>query len=87
MATGHMDTELAVLNMLQRYGVMTMDEILISGQPNFSWAQVFLAIDRMSRKNLIVLYRTGGNYQIALSGQARTVAQASQQAESAPHPR
>lgn len=67
MATGHTDTEQAVLNMLQRYGMMTMDEILTSRHPDFSWAQVFLAIDRLSRSNMIVLSRTGGTYQLALS--------------------
>lgn len=87
MATGHVDTEQAVLNMLHRYEVMTMDEILISGQPDFSWAQVFLAIDRLSRQKLIALYRTGNNYHVALSTQAWTAAQASQQEESVTHSR
>lgn len=87
MATAHVDTDRAVLNMLQRYKVMTLDEILISGQPDFSWAQVFLAIDRLSRQKLIALHRTGSNYQVALSPQAWTIAQASQPKESAAHPR
>ena len=87
MATAHADTEQAVLNMLHRYKVMTLDEILISGQPNFSWAQVFLAIDRLSRQKRIALHRTGSNYQVALSTQVWTIAQASQPKESSAHPR
>lgn len=82
MATGYVDVEQTILNMLHRYEVMTMDEILISGQPDFSWAQVFLAIDRLSRQKLIALYRTGSTYQVALSRQAWTVAQTSPQKES-----
>lgn len=85
MATGYVDVEQAILNMLHRYEVMTMDEILISGQPDFSWAQMFLAIDRLSRQKLIALYRTGSNYQVALSRQPGTVAQTSQHNESAAH--
>lgn len=85
MVTGHVDAEQAILNMLHRYKVMTMDEILISGQPDFSWPQVFLAIDRLSRQNLITLCRTGSNYQVALSRQAWTVAETSQHNELAAH--
>lgn len=83
MATGHVDAEQAILNILHRYEVMTMDEILISGQPDFSWPQVFLAIDRLSRQNLITLCRTGNIYQVALSRQAWTVAETSQHNEQA----
>ena len=87
MATGHVDAEQAVLNMLHRYKVLTMDEILISGQPDFSWAQVFLAIDRLSRQKLLLLYRTGRTYQASLSRQAWAVVQISRQNESAAYPK
>lgn len=56
--------------MLQRYEVMTMDEILTAGQPNFTWGQVFLAIDRLSRQKSIVIHRVGLSYQICLMDQA-----------------
>lgn len=36
MATGHADAELAILSILQQYEVMTMDEILTIGQPDFT---------------------------------------------------
>jgi len=55
-----------VLNMLQRYGTLMMDD-LIAERPKFSWAQLFLAIDRLSRKNLISLLRVGLSYQIRLT--------------------
>jgi len=66
MATGHADTEQTVLNMLDQHTMMTMDEILRSTQLNFSWAQMYLAIDRLSRTNMIVLSRIDGTYQLAL---------------------
>lgn len=68
--TEHKDTEQAILDMLQRYEVMTMDEILTAGQPNFTWGQVFLAIDRLSRQKSIVIHRVGLSYQICLMDQA-----------------
>jgi hypothetical protein len=63
MGTAHADTDKAVLDMLQRYEVLTMDDLIIT-QPNFSWAQLFLAVDRLSRKNLLALRRFGLKYQI-----------------------
>ena len=45
------DPEYALRNMLQRYEVVMLDD-LSTGLPDFSWAQLFLAIDRLSRKNL-----------------------------------
>ena len=63
MATGDTDADEAVLNMLQRYDVLMLED-LITGRPDFSWAQLFLAIDRLSRKNVIALRRIGSRYQI-----------------------
>ena len=63
MATGDTDADEAVLNMLQRYQVLMLED-LITGRPDFSWAQLFLAIDRLSRKNVIALRRIGSRYQI-----------------------
>ena len=57
------DADNAVLNMLQRYEVLVMEDLVIC-QPVFSWAQLFLAVDRLSRKNLIALRRIGSSYQI-----------------------
>jgi hypothetical protein len=38
-----------------------MDDLIIS-QLDFSWAQLFLAIDRLSRKNLIAILRVDLSY-------------------------
>jgi hypothetical protein len=64
MGTGNADADEAVLNMLQRYEVLMMEDLIV-GRPDFSWAQLFLAIDRLSRKNLITLHRMGFSYQIS----------------------
>jgi hypothetical protein len=68
MATGNADADEAVLNMLQRYEVLMMED-LITGRPDFSWSQLFLAVDRLSRKNLIALRRIGLSYQILSTNQ------------------
>jgi predicted transcriptional regulator len=86
MGPRNADAEKAVLNMLQRYKVLMMEDLII-GQPDFSYAQLFLAIDRLSRKNLIVLHRTGMNYQIRPMNQERTLGQEQHREEPAAHHR
>jgi hypothetical protein len=68
MATGNADADEAVLNMLQRYEVLMIED-LVTGRPDFSWAQLFLAVDRLSRKNVIALRRIGLSYQIRSTNQ------------------
>jgi hypothetical protein len=74
MGTENADADEAILDMLQRYEVLTMDDLIIT-QPNFSWAQLFLAVDRLSRKNLLALRRIGLSYQIRRMNQALTLGQ------------
>lgn len=74
MGTGNTDADEAVLHMVQRYEVLMMEDLII-GRPDFSWAQLFLAIDRLSRKNLITLRRMGLRYQIRTMNHARTLVQ------------
>ena len=78
MGTGKMDADEVVLNMVQRYEVLMMEDIII-GRPDFSWAQLFLAIDRLSRKNLITLRRIGRSYQIRTRSHVRTLVQTTRQ--------
>jgi hypothetical protein len=84
MATGNADADEAVLNMLQRYEVLMMED-LITGRPDFSWSQLFLAVDRLSRKNLIALRRIGLSYQILSTNQAWIHDQAHQHEEPVVH--
>ena len=67
MATRHSDTEQAVLKMLQQHNVMMLDEVLMTGQLDFTWSEVFLAIDRLSRKQEIALSRRGSTYQLTVN--------------------
>ena len=67
MATRHSTTEQAVLKMLQQHNVMMLDEVLMTGQPDFTWSEVFLAIDRLSRKQEIALSRRGSTYQLTVN--------------------
>jgi hypothetical protein len=82
MGIGDADADEAILNMLQRDEVLMMDD-LIAGRPDFRWAQLFLAIDGLSRKNLITLHRVGLSYQICLMNQEWTRGQEQHHEESA----
>jgi hypothetical protein len=85
MGTADVNADEAVLNMLQRYGMLMMDDLII-GRPDFSYAQLFLAIDRLSRKNLIALHRMGMSYQLCPITQEWTLGQGQQHKELvAPH--
>jgi hypothetical protein len=84
MGTGNANADEAVLNMLQRYEVVMMEDLIIS-RPEFSWAQLFLAIDRLSRKNLVALRRTGLSYQIRAMNHEWTLGQGQHHEEPAAH--
>ena len=84
MGTGNMDADDAVLHMVQRYEVLMMEDLII-GRPDFSWAQLFLAVDRLSRKNLITLCRMGQSYQIRTINHAETLGQTYQHEQPAAH--
>jgi predicted transcriptional regulator len=78
--------EQAVLNMLRRYEMLMMED-LISIRSDFSWAQLFLAIDRLSRKNLIAVHRAGLSYQIRQINQEWTLGHGRHHEEPAAHHR
>ena len=84
MDTKNADADEAILNMLQPYEALMMDDLII-GQPDFSWAQLFLAIDRLSRKNLITLHRVGLSYQICLMNQEWTLGHGQHHEDSVAH--
>jgi hypothetical protein len=86
MSTGHAGAEEAVLNMLRRYKVLRIED-LSSGLLDFSWSQLILAIDRLSRKNMIALRRVGLSYQIRPINQEWTLGQGQQHEEPPAHHR
>ena len=53
MATSQDTTEQAVLNMLQRRKVLTIDEVLAIGQPDLTWNQVWSAVDDLLSLTLV----------------------------------
>ena len=85
MNTETADAEEAVLSMLQRYKVLMMEDMIV-GRPDFSWAQMFLAIDRLSRKNVIAIFRTGLNYQLRLLTNEQSLCRRSEYEGTAVHP-
>ena len=64
-----MPIEEAVVETLQRSGPCCLDDV-VTYLPNFSWGQVFLAVDRMSRDGRVSLLQLGcSTYQITLRAQ------------------
>ena len=78
MGTESVDVDEAVLNMLQPYEGLMMDD-LIAERPDLRWPELFLAIDRLSRKNLITLHRVGLSYQLFLKDEAWALGQGQHQ--------
>lgn len=85
MSTDAVNAEKAVLNMLDRYEVLTMEDLIL-GRPDFSWAQLFFAVDRLSRANIIVLSRFGLGYRLRLLSNTTRVGQPWGHAETAARP-
>ncbi len=63
MGAGYQEAEQAVLDMLRSHKMLTMEDI-VSAKPEFSWAQLFLAIDVLSREGAIAFHRQGLSYEI-----------------------
>jgi hypothetical protein len=64
-----MPIEEAVVETLQRSGPCCLDDV-VTYLPNFSWGEVFLAVDRMSRDGRVSLLQLGcSTYQISLGSQ------------------
>jgi hypothetical protein len=66
MHTNVFAQEEAVIELLQRIGPCSMDDIIIQ-LPNLRWAEVFVAVGRLSREGRVLLRRQLGysTYQIA----------------------
>jgi hypothetical protein len=65
-----MPIEEAIFETLQRSGPCCLDDI-VAYLPNFSWGEVFLVVDRMSRGGQVSLLQLGcSTYQIALGSPA-----------------
>jgi hypothetical protein len=61
--------EEAISEKLRRSGPCCLDDV-VTNLPNFSWGEVFLAVDLMSRDGRLLLRQLGGStYQIVLRSQ------------------
>ena len=64
-----MSIEEVVVETLQKSGPCCLDDI-VTYLPNFSWGEVFVAVDRMSRDGRVSLRQLGySTYQITLRSQ------------------
>jgi hypothetical protein len=61
--------EALVLDVLFMADIRSMDE-LIQKLPELSWNELFLAVDRLSRRGAISLQRRGFDYDLSLSHMA-----------------
>jgi hypothetical protein len=74
-----MPIEEAIVETLQRSGPCCLDDI-VAYLPNFSWGEVFLAVDRMSRDGRVSLLQLGcSTYQITLRAQCAHLSSATSQ--------
>jgi hypothetical protein len=75
MLPTNVSAEEAVIEMLKRTGPCCLDNLAIQ-LPNFSWGEVFAAVDRMSRDGRLLIRRQwlvrrlgNSSYQITLPSQ------------------
>lgn len=75
MVVRHGETEQAILKILHQHRVMMLDEVLTIGEPDFTWNELFFAVDHLSRKQLIARSRCGSTYQLTLKYESNREAQ------------
>ena len=64
-----MPIEAAIIELLRSSGPCCLDDV-VTYLPNFSWGEVFGAVDRMSRDGRVLLRQLGySTYQISLGSQ------------------
>ena len=64
-----MPVETAIIEKLRGSGPCCLDDV-VAYLPNFSWGEVFIAVDRMSRDGRVVLHQRGySTYQLSLGSQ------------------
>jgi hypothetical protein len=63
MVTGYLKAKQAIQEMFRSREVLTVEDLL-NAKPEFSWAQLFLAIDLLSREGAIALHPQGLSYEL-----------------------
>ena len=67
MIVRHGKTEQAILKILHQHKVMMLDKVLPIGEPDCTRNELLFTVDRLSRKQLIVLARRGNTYQLIVN--------------------
>ena len=68
--------EEAIIEKLQSGGPCCLDDLATHLSPRYSWGEVFIAVDRMSRDGGVLLRQLGySTYQITLRSQGASPAQ------------
>ena len=67
MIVRHGETEQVTLKILHQHKVMMLDKVLSIGEPDCTRNDLFFAVDRLSRKQLIALARRESTYQFIFS--------------------
>ena len=87
MTLNDVSAEEIVIDMLQRTGPCDLDNLALQ-LPNFSWGEVFAAVDRMSRDGRLVIRRQwllrrlgNSSYQITLPSELASSRSPSRQEE------
>jgi hypothetical protein len=61
--------EKEIVEKLQKGGPCCLDDV-VTDLPNFSWGEIFIAVDRMSREGRVLLRQSGySTYQLSLGSQ------------------
>ena len=67
MITIHATAEERIVDILQTNGPCSLEDVARFLHPQYSWSNVFIAVDQMSRNGRLLLRRLGNStYQIAL---------------------
>ncbi len=78
--------ETAIIEKLQRNGPCCLDDVATYLSPSYSWGEVFVAVDWMSREGGLLLRQVGySTYQITLRSQFAYSSSPSSQQESQLH--
>ncbi len=68
MATSHdravLSNENNVIQRLREYGASSFEDL--TKLPGLDWVTVFSVVDRLNRRGLVVLNRTGADYRVSL---------------------
>lgn len=66
MPSLHSNNEALILDLLQRTGCLTIEQVA-AALPELTWCELFHLIDDLSRRGVILLRRRGFEYEVSLA--------------------